>query len=348
MKRSCMFALVVLVITSMLAACAPAAPSVVEVEKEVPVEKVVEKPVEVVKEVEKEVVVTPEESLPWDGDYEKTPSDLCPPDKEPVGRPVFDAPAPEPYEGEQVKEVWVQHGLFANEQGELFRMDVIGVTPEAIKLYTEKVRVCLDQIFTGEVTGGEPSKPGFDQPSKEFGVNPEDLSIEVYLLGFFNPQEISGEEVIKEVFDVPAQRWADMLKEMKLTPEQARPEEFRQDYVVDFVIDPTANNGSTHHYPERSAMKACANVSVASGGGSVRAKLCRNSGSVDTTTVTKGGALESDELSNDNLGTRATYDLGVKGNASGTYRVSGRWGWAGWSAAYLDPAPVGSLQNCNP
>lgn len=286
-----------------------------------------------------------EETVPWDGAYEKIPSDLCPPDGEPVGQPTFAEPAPEPYDGEQVKEVWVQPGLFANEQGELFRIDVIGVTPEAVKLYAEQVRVCLDQMFTGDVTGGEPT-PGFDQPSKEFGVNPEDLSVEVYLLGFFEPT-IPREEVFKTLLSVPAQQWKDVLIEMKWTPDLSRPEESKQDYVVDFVIDPTANNSCTHHYPERSATKAWVSISVAGGGGSANSRLCRNGGSVDTATVTRGG-LASDTMSHDNGGVRATYDLGVKGNPNGTYRVSGRWGWAGWTAAYLDPAPAGSLQTCNP
>jgi hypothetical protein len=285
-----------------------------------------------------------EETSPWDGAYEKIPPDLCPPDGEPVGQPTFAEPAPEPYDGDQVKEVWVQPGLFANEQGELFRIDVIGATPEAVKLYTEQVKICLDQMFTGDVTGGE-TQPGFDQPSKEFGVNPEDLSIEVYLLGFFEPA--MRDQVFETLLSVPAQQWKDVLVEMKWTPDLARPEEFTQDYVVDFVIDPTANNRCTHHYPERSATRAWVNISVAGGGGSVTSRLCRNGGSVDTATVTQGG-LASDTMSHDNGGTRATYDLGVKGNPNGTYRVSGRWGWASWSAAYLDPAPAGSLQNCSP
>lgn len=333
--------LVLMLMVLILAACAPVAPTAVPASLETatftPLETAAPAP-----------LPTEQPSSPWDDPYEKVPADLCSRDKEPIGQPIFDAAVSEPYEGEQVTEVWVQHGLFANDQGELFRMDVIGFTKAAVESYTQGVKVCLDQIFTGEVTTVEPGEPALDQPSKEFGMNPEDISVEVYLVGFFDPAKLSGDEVIKKILELPAQQWADKLKEMELLPDQARPKEFEQDYVIDFMIDPTANNSGTHHYPERSGTKAWVNVSVAGGGGSVKGKLCRNGVSVDTTTVTKGGALESDTLSHNNWGIRATYDLGIKGNSNGTYRLSGRLGWSGWSVSYLSDAPVGSLQCCIP
>jgi hypothetical protein len=245
--------------------------------------------------------------------------------------------------------VLVQHGLFANEQGELFRIDITGVTQEAVQLYAEKVRVCLDYIFTEEVASSEAysAEKSIGQPSVPFGANSEDVSIEIYLLGFFDPQKVPADEIIKPLLEAPVEKWLPILKEQGLTPDQARPGESKQIYVIDFTIDPAVKNAGTHHYPERSATKVWVDVSVKYGNGSVKAALCRNSALLASVAVTKGGAQESGSMS-DQRNQSSTYDLGVKGNANGSYRVSGRWGWGGWSAAYLDPAPAGSLANCNP
>lgn len=280
---------------------------------------------------------------PWDDAYMKVPADLCPPEKEPVGQPVFAAPTQ--IETQQPPEVWVQHGLFVNEQGELFRIAVYGLAPQPVLDYAAKVRICLDQIFMGETTQVEPGQEGPAPEPSSFGENPEDLIVEVYLLGFADLKTTDAESIYMALFAVPVEGWMSQLKEMQMSPDLSRPEEFTQDYVIDFVIDPTANNGARHNYREKSVIKAWANVSVAGGGGSVLGKLCRNSNGADTTAVTKGG-IESDTLSHNNGVNAAIYDLGTRGNANGTYRVSGRWGWPGWSAAYTDPAPPDRLENC--
>lgn len=129
-----------------------------------------------------------------------------------------------------------------------------------------------------------------------------------------------------------------MLKKMGVTAEQASSDEFKH-YVVDFVIDPHIENGSTHYYPQRSAARAYVIVSVANGGGSVSADLYKNATHLDSKGVTKGSEPESVSMSDDNQGTAATYDLAVKGNDSSIYRLSGRYEWAGWSASYHSPQP---------
>lgn len=284
----------------------------------------------------------------WNGSYDKVPPELCPPDKESVGQLKFDTPAQKLYEG---KQAWVQHGLFANEQGELFRMNAISIDADTVNKYTYDVKVCLDKILTSEVTAGKPSEPGSGLLPEEFGVNPNDLIIEVYLVGMFDPQKISGDDVIYLLLKYSAQEWGGILKEMGLTPEQAGPEELKQDYVVDFVIDPNIENGSTHFYPQRSAMKAYAVVSVADGAGAVEAQLYRDLKSVDMEKVNRDGGPVSAELDYDNEGIRATFNLTVTGNPSGRYQLSGRAGYDAERASWVygnesDPPPCASTDIC--
>jgi hypothetical protein len=276
---------------------------IVEVEKEAAPEPTVV--VETTVEVEVEIEAAPE---PWYDPYKEAEPELCPPSIECQDQVDFaDPPVQELYEG---KWVWAQHGLFKNAQSEVFGMSVTGATSKAVTDYTEGVKVCLDQVFTGEASAGKPSELDYDLLTDEFGANPEDLIIEIYLL---EPVESQG------------------------------------GYVIDFVVDPTVTDGGTHYYQQKHATKAYANVSVAGsqGGGAVGAELFRNTKTVGETHVERGTALESDELSLTSGWMGAWWDLAVRGEDEGTYRVSGRYDYpASWDYEYRDVPPCESEDIC--
>lgn len=289
--------------------------------------------------------VPPDQLPPWDDPYEAIDPELCPRDADPVGQPEFGDPVEEQLPA--IGAALVQHGVFANEQGELFRVDVVGVNEAAMREYTENVWVCFDLIPAGPISESKPSGPESEQaqPASVF-ENEEDLIVLISLLGVLSPDQ--AREVVGRLVATPIDAWQEVLQEHGFDLDKQR--ELEQEYVFDFVIDPTANNWSTHQYPEKQARKIWVTISVSGGGGSVKAALCRNGWRIRSTTVERNSASVPDTatMSHNGISTTSTYDLGVKGNSNGTYRVSGRWLWPGWSAGYYDSAPTGSYRFCSP
>lgn len=273
----------------------------------------------------------------WENPYETSPAELCPPDGETVGQPIF---------GELVEaeELWLQRGLFANEQGELFSVTVAGLNPETVAEYTAVARVCFDMIPSGRMA----SEPGASQPEeevpKEAEPSPDDLFITIDFVASGPLEE--AQDVAQELSVEPVEVWESWLKERDWTTEGAE-----QGYVLDFIIDPPICNGCRHQYVERKGCRAWVNLSVAGGGGSVIAGLCKSGSTYPYArrTVTHGGT-ETASMSHQSA-VNITYDLGVRGRqSSNTYRISGRWGWVGWYAGYSSsaPNPRYSSWNCNP
>ncbi|MBA3533227.1 MAG: hypothetical protein H0T73_15005 [Ardenticatenales bacterium] len=285
----------------------------------------------------------------WKNPYRQVRAELCGPNAPAEERPTFtELRSVQVEQAGGIRELWIQRALFANRQGELFRLDVIGSHPERVTRYTGELRLCLDQLFTGEIAVPQEVPPAPAHPSvpQTFGENPEDLIIEIYLVGFVNARS-DAQTMIERLLARPVEEWPVLFRQLKLTPGQACPEQSRESYMVDFVIDPSVSGGGTHRYAEKFGVKAiAATVSVAEGSGSVRGTVCRNSSTVRTGMVSKGG-IQSADLSHSSS-VPMTYDLGVTGNSSGTYRVSGRAWVEGWNASYLNPYVPGGVSNCPP
>lgn len=325
--------------------------------------------------------VAVQQGTEWSGDYDTTPAELCPPTKEATARPVFqDESEQEEHEG---MSVWVRRGLLANEQGELFSIEVIGPSKGAVQNYTDEVKVCLDQILTGEETNAQPdsSEPGLPLLEDVLKANPENLIVNIDFIGASwgqvplaayaeplvyaetvivlegtavvekevtaTPVEVTAEPLstIESVIDkVPAGNWIEALQrnypDLSLASVQEWVGEYREDFVVDFIIDPSINSGGFHNYPAQCKQSATVNMTVAGGAGGVTGYLYRNYYPVSIRSVRKGGA-ETTTLSHSSAPQFSTYDLGVWGNQNGSkYRVSGRWwysygawqpGGGGWS-----------------
>ena len=283
---------------------------------------------------------------PWTDPYETSKPELCPEDTTPTDQPVFGQPTQETLEGQPV---FVQRGLYANPQNEVFRIDVTGVTDAAVTAYTAALKVCLDYVTAGIETPETQEQP---TPSSlptlaPFGTNPEDLIIELYVQGLYegpSAEEIAA--ILEGITGKPTDDWPRFFEETKLVlPDVAT------DFVIDLVIDPTVNNSATHQYVERSATRIYVTASVQYGSGSVKAGICRGyyttapfTGMSVAYTSTQTASRSDDPAT----GYYYRYDLGVKGNPSGTYRISGRSYWGGWSAGYWDSAPTGSAKSCNP
>jgi hypothetical protein len=319
----------------------------------------------------------------WGGDYNSTPADLCPPDKEATARPVFqDAVEQEEYEG---MTVWVRQGLLANEQGELFRVEVIGPGRDAVQVYTDEVKVCFDQVLVGEETSAQPdsSQPGSPLPEDVLESNPRNLIVNINFIGVSSeqpplamyevavaeeaaaveqgpevtavvevaqPTEVPAEppSTIEDIVSqVPASDWLEALQQsypdLSLASAQEWVREYQEDFVVDFIIDPPINSGECHDYPSTCKQSTTATISVGGGAGGVSGYLYRNYAIVLVESVSKGGD-ESATLSDSSAPEFSTYDLGVWGDQNGSrYRVSGRW-WYSYGAY----APSGGGWSCPP
>ncbi len=290
---------------------------------------------------------TEEPAALWENPYEPSKAELCPEDTTPTDQPVFGQPTQETLDGQSV---FVQRGLYANPQNEIFRIDVTGVTQSAVTDYTTALKVCLDYVTTGIETPETQEQP---TPSslptfESFGTNPEDLIIELYVQGLYdpgqNPEEIVA--ILKDIVEEPTDAWPELFEMTKLI----RPE-VAKDFVIDLVLDPKVTNSATHQYVEKIATRIYVTASVQYGNGSVKAGICR--GYYSTTpltgmTVAFTGTQTASRSDAPGTGYYYKYDLAVKGNPSGTYRISGRLYWPGWSAYYWDPAPTGSAKNCYP
>ncbi len=289
----------------------------------------------------------------WDQLARLHPPELCPPDVEPEERPIFGAIENVRIEGRQVVQGVAQTGLVSNKEGELFVMEVTGMRAEAVRKYANEVRVCLDYLSTPELPKLNKDEQQTKVPSKKgqvgiraFGSNSADLIIEVYLLGFGEPEK--NQDLIKLLLSTPVQEWESVLKEFEVHPQLRRGQEIERGYVIDMVIDPSIARSARHQYQEKQGTRAKADISVDAGSGSVTAGICRNGGvPVSSTTVSTAGTVSA--TISHNAGVNSTYDLGVKGvNTSNRYRVSSRIGWVGWNAGLFASAPAGSAANCNP
>ena len=306
-----------------------------------------------------------QEGPEWNGDYHTMPAELCPPDEAATAWPVFqDAVEQEKYEGISV---WVRRGLLANKQGELFRIEVMGPTQNAVQTYTDEVKVCLDQILTGGGTDAQPdsSEPGPPLPEDVLEANPENLVVNIDFIGASReksplaayeiavveesavelelettavveeaaqPTEVPAElpSTIESVInEIPAENWVETLQQMypdlSFAPAEEWVGEYQEDFVVDFIIDPSINSGSLHDYPSQCKQSARTNISVSYGAGGVTGYLYHNYTIVSVGSVRKGG-VEIATLSHSSMPEFSTYDLGIWGNQNGSkYRISGRW-----------------------
>lgn len=252
--------------------------------------------------------------------------------------------------------LWAQYGLFANDDA-LFRIEVLSADPSALTDYTSALRLCLDHIFIGQL---EPAKEtGSTEVEREAEIanladNRGDVLIAMQIVGFTSQPD----EIIAELLALPVETWPDLLKRRELTPAQVYPERVDEDFVIVAVIDPTVKQGATHHYKEKNAQAAYVNVSVSGpqGAGSVKARLCKhptnnqtmylwnNVVDKDPNTATQ----ETVSYTHTSSPNTVQYDLGVRGNLEGTYRLSQCTGYAGWYAGYNDVAPSDSARCCTP
>jgi hypothetical protein len=343
----------ILICCILLMACGPTpSPATEPVEAPTQAPEVTEEPTQPPEATE---VPSEEPETSWENPYERTSTVLCPEDKtlteDPVELPIWEGDvASEELGGQQV---FVRRGLYANSENEIFQIDVIGVSVGAVNNYIDApVKICLDYLTTETIEEAEEETPPSPGPAASpFGDNPGDLIIKLYVQGLFNPEESADRvrDILQRIVDTPVKDWEQGFNQAELP----RPDG-EQDFVIDFIIDPTVNSGATHQYQEQRATKIFARTSVRDGSGSVVSGICR--GRFRTTplrwtvvTVTNGGIPDTAAKS-DNPGTGFAYpyDLGVKGNDSGEYRISGRWFWPGWSANYWEADPATSLKSCDP
>jgi hypothetical protein len=278
------------------------------------------------------------ETVDWDRSevaYENCPPDAAPADTVAFGEPV----------GAELGDLGgvVRHGIVANREGELFRIDVFGRDDEFVRNYFLDLHLCLDAVFTAEAAEEPQEGPdaGDVRPDGDFGE--EDLVIQLALLGFVDPAGDPG-AIAKEIAPIQIDDWARTLERLEATPEAARPDLIANDYVVDAVIDPGMGLNVTHHYREIWSTRVFTRVTVS--GGQVRAGLCRNSWS-PLRAVTQSAGTAGD-LS-DTQASWFLYDLGVKGlTSSNRYMLTASWWIPGWNSGYWALAPSGGLKACYP
>lgn len=289
------------------------------------------------------ITIQPPPSVTPEG-HDASPVFLCSDEMLRDGQPRFLEPVESSSKDGRI--IWIQDGVFVNRAGTIFAIRVIGFTRNAVETYTQDMRVCIalvfDKFITGDDVPQEKATPKAEQTVQPGGWN-EDLRISIYLLALSHPNKSA--EIIKQLLELPSDKWNAWLREQKLAPDQVAPDRF-QNYSIEFLIDPVVNNQAVHEYSERNAKSVFAQVSVAQGYGSVIGTLCCNNQSAQTITVTYGGTTTGTLSSTSSI--TVTYDLSVKGNPSGKYRVSGKSGYTGWSAAYEDNPPTGSITSCPP
>lgn len=274
---------------------------------------------------------------PWDGDYERVPADLCPPGGEAIGQPVFGDIRQEPRSG---MEVWVRAGELINAHGEVFIVEVVGTNKEAVRAYTDDLRVCFDLILTGEATAAVPEsvEPAGIVRLDTLRSGPDNLSIGI------SPVEVCqwpATDVETQVTRVP--QTGAPVPECNHIPIQEWLTELSQDYVVDFILDPAINAGVSHDYPVQCKKSANVMISVASGAGKVEGALYYNGTVVATRRVQKGGTTTG-SMSHSSSPAYSNYDLAVSGlQDNSRYSVSGRWSRSSGAAA-----PGGGGAPCAP
>lgn len=311
----------------------------------------------------------------WGGGYDIVPPELCPPvtddaDVEKRVRPPIFRPVIE----EKMRDdepVLFQQGLYVNDQGDFFRIEVAGAnrstTPETIFAYSGEVLVCFDQILVNgmrEEMAASQSKSPAPTTADENGETPEDpeaaaaesLVISIQSVGFVPEGDVPTvpiQELTQKIVDeLSPDQWVDALTDrianelgLKFVPTEIWTKENQQDTVVDFIIDPRINKGRRHQYSEVASQNLNTTVHVGGneGAGRVSAGLC--SGGVakpfTSATVDHTGTVpyaKSATLSG------TGNDLGVVGHQSPSkYRMTGRWDYL-----YDADPPVGSTTECNP
>ncbi len=312
----------------------------------------------------------------WRGGYDIVQPELCPPvmdDKtieEHLQQPFFQQVIGQQQLGD--KTVRAQQGLYANEQDEIFTIKVVGnnsqAGEDAILAYSGAVRVCLDLILDDGISDkivadteivpaeGEEIVIGFEELPDPEQVTAESLIIEIESWGSITGGDLSYDElgtILKDTVLEDAARWKLILNnrvsedyQLQYVPTDEAAKS-NPDAVLDFIIDPSINNGVRHQYREYRQKSVLTTVSVAgnSGAGKVRAGLCKNSSSTPfmTRTVNRNGTKKA-TLSNSSSTSSTSYDLGVVGKQKASrYRMSGRW-----YRNYRDSPPGGSHTNCNP
>ena len=115
--------------------------------------------------------------------------------------------------------------------------------------------------------------------------------------------------------------------------------------MVDFIIDPSIDNGVRHQYHEYWQKSVLTYVDVAgiSGAGKVTAGLCRAT-ALPFQEQNSRPQRNPDFHAFPASTSSTTYDLGVIGKQNGSkYRMTGRW-----YRNYGDSPPTGSVTDCNP
>lgn len=301
---------------------------------------------------------------PWRGDYDAIPVAACPPEPDGLSAAEIDqfydkisADMGSPVWGDDVQEgeFWVRRGVYTNAAGGFYQIEALAPGDDrgrlALSDYTSGLRVCLHHTFVASEAAGVEMMGSRRSDPPTYPPTSEDLIIFIDFMGAMSAGGMlrAAPEMQKQwqaavdflpvlVMQYPPQEWQAALQLPLIAGEQP--------YVVDFIIDPSINDGVSHQYPERQRKQVSAKVSVkgSQGGGSVAAGLCRNnSAPISSGTVTHGGSPEQITLSHSS-GEVSTYDLGVRGLQNGSrYRVSGRWRFAFGAAE-----PTGSTAACNP
>lgn len=299
----------------------------------------------------------------WNGDYDETPVDLCPPvpdglSDEEVSKyisattdiPVFGAPMIEDISGGGA--AWAQRGLHVNPQGEVFHIAVFGAATDegrkAVETYTQELRVCFDHIPVGANPDDEAAEP-VSRLHEPATTTPEDLVIAFSLQGVIRDGQ--GPAIQDRIADIAKrtnyQNWDEETKnvfgeQFGYVSAGDLGTERNISYFLDFIIDPGINNGVRHQYKEKESASASVTIYVNgdNGAGQVIGGICTaaSTSPARTATVTKGRTEKA------TISHSQTYDFGVRGlqNAS-KYRVSGRW-----KRGYDDAPPTGSTVNCYP
>lgn len=288
----------------------------------------------------------------WASPDALTPFGLCRPDEVPTTGLTFFPEEPARTELEGRIPAFVHHGLYANAENELFRIDVTGTDADAVKAYTRDVLVCLDFAFSEAGGPAEIDGPGMqiDDSLPIFGAeSKEDLVIQVAIEGLFGQQANPGEvaDRIKELgaADPSATTWRNQLQDVSPLVTEGGGDDVP--YIIDSIFHPKAKDGAAHQYTELQATKVW--VYLSSLDGNVKGGLCRSSNRpssvVAVKNVTSGTAVTL-PLSDSQTYT-STYDLTVRGATTGQYRLGKRTGWPGWYRGFWDEPPVGSLHYCS-
>jgi hypothetical protein len=280
------------------------------------------------------------ESAPASGQADVPPfvetSGECKPDAEATGMPTF-FPTKEGKLPDGAPVV-ISHGLFANKENELFRIDVIGLKAAAVDEYATTVLVCLD--YEPSEAGGPSQGEGVPEKSgdgSQFGEeSPADLIIVASVVGVLGSKE-KANAAIEELGAIDPSEWLDRLeKNYDALPPVEQP------YLINSIFDPKAKDGATHHYAEVKSTKVWAKIT--SMDGSVKAGLCRGAGTDPYKTVSVNNGTTRNLYASDDL--TWSYDLSVRGNLTGRYRVAKQDGWPGWYRGFFSDPPTDSQHTC--